>query len=150
MVDSRWKPHVTVATVVERDGAYLLVHETPDGSAVYNQPAGHLEEGESLIQAAERETLEETGWEVSVTQYLGMYRYIAPNGITYLRHGFVAEAIKFYPQRPLDDGIIQAIWWNYDSVCNNVHLMRSTLVKQLIDDYRNNKCYPLDVLHEDR
>lgn len=150
MSDKRWKPNVTVATVLEKDGKYLLVHEAPEGKAVYNQPAGHLDEGESLIAAAEREILEETGWEAHVTDYLGMYRYIAPNGITYLRHGFVAEPVEHDPERPLDKGIINAVWMSYDEITTNSAQMRSPMVKQLIDDYRSGQLYSLAVIHEDR
>lgn len=150
MSDERWKPNVTVATIVENEGKYLLVHEAPEGQDVYNQPAGHLDEGESLVAAAERETLEETGHEVKVTDYLGMYRYIAPNGITYMRHGFVADVVKHHPDHCLDKGIIEAVWMTYEEVCRNNDQMRSPMVKQLIDDYRSNKRYPLAVIHEDR
>lgn len=150
MSDQRWKPNVTVATIVEDKGNYLLAHEAPEGHNVYNQPAGHLDEGESLIAAAERETLEETGYEVRVTDYLGMYRYIAPNGITYLRHGFVASLVKHHADFQLDKGIIDAVWMSYEDVCANNNQMRSPMVKQLIDDYRSNKHYPLAVIHEDR
>jgi len=157
MTHERWKPNVTVATVIENEGKYLLVYEQPKGNvtegtnkAVYNQPAGHLDEGESLIAAAERETLEETAWEVSVSYYLGLYRYIAPNGITYLRHGFVAQANKHHPARMLDKGIIDAVWMSYKEICLNSSQMRSPMVKQLIDDYRSGQLYSLAVIHEDR
>ena len=150
MNQPRWTPHVTVATIVEKDNQYLLVHEAPDGHSVYNQPAGHLEDGESLIEAAARETLEETGWKITITEYLGMYRYIAPNGITYLRHGFVAEADTFYPDQPLDEGIIEAVWMSYDDILTMESSMRSPMVKQLIEDYRSGKRYPLAVLNEGR
>lgn len=157
MTEERWKPNVTVATVVENKGQYLLVYELPKGlseesnpKGVYNQPAGHLDEGESLVAAAERETLEETAWEVSVSHYLGMYRYIAPNGITYMRHGFVAQVIKHHPECALDEGIIDAVWMSYEDICNNTDQMRSPMVKQLIDDYRSGQLYSLAVIHEDR
>ena len=149
MSDTRWKPHVTVATVVEQNGKYLLVHESPEGKPVYNQPAGHLDEGESLIAAAKRETLEETAWEVSISHYLGSYRYIAPNGVTYLRHGFSAKAIQHHQEQSLDEGIIEAVWMDYEEIQQKSQLMRSPMVKQLIDDYRSGQLYPLAVLHED-
>jgi 8-oxo-dGTP pyrophosphatase MutT (NUDIX family) len=147
---TRWTPHVTVATLVEKDGKFLLVHETPAGKPVYNQPAGHLEANESLIDAAKRETLEETGWEVEITQYLGMYRYQAPNNVTYLRHGFVGEPLKHQPEQPLDDGIIEAVWMSLEEIESKAHLMRSAMVKDLIDDHLAKRHYPLAVLNEDR
>ncbi|MGH1485937.1 MAG: NUDIX hydrolase [Cellvibrionaceae bacterium] len=148
--NERWTPHVTVATIVEQNSRFLLVHEAPDGSPVYNQPAGHLDEGEKLTTAARRETLEETGWDVTITDYLGLYRYIAPNRVTYLRHGFVAKPVKHYPKQSLDTGIIEAVWMTYEEIQKRETEMRSTLVKQLIDDYRSGRFYPLAVLNEDR
>lgn len=150
MAIERWKPHVTVATVVENDGDYLLVKEAPEGKIVYNQPAGHLDEGESLVHAAYRETLEETGWEVEITHYLGSYRYIAPNGTTYLRHGFCAKPLIHHKSRPLDQGIEEAVWMSYEEICQQYSNMRSPMVKQIIDDYRQGEHYPLAVLHEGR
>lgn len=146
---SRWRPHVTVATLIERDNHYLLVKEYDQenpGTVVYNQPAGHLEEGESLIQAAVRETLEETGWEVEVTEYLGVYRFLAPNGITYLRHGFVAAPLRYRMEQALDEGIIKAVWLNPQELMNQTP--RSPMVIRLIEDYEAGKRYPLAVLNE--
>ena len=145
----RWTPHVTVATIVEKDGKYLLVHETRDGNDVYNQPAGHLDEGEGLIEAAIRETREETGWDVKVNHYLGSYIYRAQNGITYLRHGFSASPLQLHGDQALDEGIIEAVWMTYDEIIENKEHMRSPMVKKLIDDYKNGLIYPLAVLHED-
>ena len=150
MTDSRWTPHVTVATVIEKNNRYLLVHEAPQGTPVYNQPAGHLNKNESLITAAARETLEETGWQIDISDYLGIYRYQAPNDVSYLRHGFVGKPIKHYPDRPLDKGIIAAVWMSYEEILLHTHKLRSPMVKQLIDDYRSGIRYPLATLHEDR
>lgn len=144
----RWKPNVTVATLVEKDNKFLLVRECPAEDIVYNQPAGHLDEGESIIAAAIRETLEETAWEVEITGFLGIYRSIAPNGITYLRHGFIAKPIIFHEGRPLDEPIIDTCWMSYDEVVKNEEQMRSHLVKQLIDDYYTGLIYPLTLFHE--
>ena len=149
----RWKPNVTVATIVERTNEkgikeYLLVHETRDKKNVYNQPAGHLDEGEAIIHAAKRETLEETGWEVSITALIGIYRFIAPNGITYLRHAFSASPITHHPQQPLDEGIIEAVWLSYEEIIEKEASMRSRMVKQTIDDYQQGNVYPLDILRE--
>lgn len=150
MNDERWKPHVTVATLVENQGKFLLVKEHIAGRLVYNQPAGHLEADESLIAAAERETLEETGWQVEVSGYLGVYRFIAPSGTTYLRHGFVAKPIAHDPQRPLDTGIVEAPWLSYEQILSEKQAMRSPMVIQLIQDYLHKSIYPLALFHEDR
>ncbi len=161
----RWKPNVTVATVISRTNAsglteYLLVHEIRNGKAVYNQPAGHLDEDESLTDAAIRETVEETGWEVALTGLVGIYRFIAPTPnneqnetssgrTTYLRHVFSAKIIKHHPQRSLDDGIIEAVWMTYEEIISNIsENLRSSLVKQAIDDYERGNVYPLSLLHE--
>ncbi|MEO0442742.1 MAG: NUDIX hydrolase [Pseudomonadota bacterium] len=147
-MDTRWKPNVTVATLVEREHKYLLVHEHIDNQSVYNQPAGHLNKGESLIAAAKRETLEETAYEVEITHYLGMYRYIAANGTTYLRHGFTGSVRKHCADYPLDKGIIEAVWMSYADIVGHLDQMRSPLVKQLVDDYLKGEFYPLALLHE--
>ncbi|MFT5421226.1 MAG: ADP-ribose pyrophosphatase YjhB (NUDIX family) [Candidatus Endobugula sp.] len=150
---NRWKPNVTVATVVERkhnngDKQYLLVHESRDGQNVYNQPAGHLDKGESLLAAAERETLEETGWEVKVNGLIGIYRFIAPNGITYLRHAFSAKPIHHHPEKTLDEGIIEAVWFSYEQIIEKRKHLRSEMVLQAIEDYQEGPLYPLALLRE--
>ena len=91
--NKRWDPHLTVATVVEDQGRFLLVEETVGGKPVFNQPAGHVEPFESLKDAAIRETLEETGWEIELTAWQGLYVYHSPrNGVTYYRHCFASLA----------------------------------------------------------
>jgi ADP-ribose pyrophosphatase YjhB (NUDIX family) len=152
-MDYRWKPNVTVATVVERtnqqnEKEYLLVHEIRDGKKVYNQPAGHLDEGESLAEAAIRETREETGWDVTLTHIVGIYRFIGANGITYMRHVFAATPIQHNPGQTLDDGIIEAVWMTYEEILNNTKAIRSDMVKSALDDFRKGEPYPLGLLHE--
>ena len=104
----RWQPDVTVATVVAREGRLLLVEEVIDGRHVINQPAGHLEPGESLLEAAVRETLEETGWTVQPTHFIGSYLWKANDGRSFLRFAFAAEALHHDSQRSLDTGIVRA------------------------------------------
>ena len=106
-----WQPDVTVATVVVRDGRLLCVEERANGHLVINQPAGHLEPDESLLEAAIRETREETGWNVRITHVVGAYQWKATEtGRHYLRFAFAAEPVRHLPDRPLDDGIVQAVW----------------------------------------
>lgn len=142
-----WAPHVTVATVVERNGRFLFVYEEAEGRRVYNQPAGHLEPDESLIDAAVRETLEETRWQVRPTALLGIGLYQAPaNGVTYLRHTFAAEPIEEHPQRPLDEGIIEPRWLTRDELLARENEWRSPMVLQAVDDFLAGKRYPLELL----
>ena len=97
-----WQPDVTVATVVERDGLLLMVEERVAGNAVFNQPAGHLEPDESIVQAAIRETLEETGWQVEPQAFIGAYQWAAPeSGRHYLRMAFAAAPVAHLPERRL-------------------------------------------------
>ncbi|MFT7491887.1 MAG: ADP-ribose pyrophosphatase YjhB (NUDIX family) [Pseudohongiellaceae bacterium] len=147
MTNERWKPNVTVATLVVKDNKFLMVNEIPDGIEVCNQPAGHLDENESLINAARRETIEETGWEVEITNYLGLYRHATSNGITYLRHSFLAKPIRHYPEMELDTGIIEAVWMSYDDICKQKNL-RGPLVKRLLDDYIAGKIYGLEMFYD--
>lgn len=142
-----WAPHVTVATIVERDGRFLLVYEEADGKKVYNQPAGHLDPNESLLEAAVRETLEETGWTVKLTALLGISLYEAPsNGITYLRTSFIAEVVSFDSSYELDTGIIEAVWLSYEEIVARREQLRSPMTLQVIDEYRTGKRFPLTVL----
>jgi ADP-ribose pyrophosphatase YjhB (NUDIX family) len=147
-----WAPHVTVATVVERDGKFLLVHEFDQfrQQMVYNQPAGHWDEGETLVDGAVRETREETAWRVELTHWLGLYSYLAPsNGLTYLRVAFVGNPVEFL-DTPLDNGIAEAVWLDYDTIVakDAAGELRSPLVRKVIDDYRSGRRLPLDTLYE--
>jgi 8-oxo-dGTP pyrophosphatase MutT (NUDIX family) len=142
-----WAPHVTVATIVERDGRFLLVYEEADGERVYNQPAGHLDPNETLIEAAVRETLEETGWTVKLTALLGISLYEAPsNGITDLRTSFIADAVSFDSEYELDTGIIEAVWLSYEEIVARRDQLRSPMTLQVIEEYRTGKHFPLSVL----
>lgn len=143
----RFTPHVTVATVVENEGRFLLVEEHADGRVVLNQPAGHLEANESLLQAALRETLEETGWEVELTGVTGIYLYTAPsNGVTYQRVCFSARPLRHRPELPLDDGIIGPRWLTRDELDACRDQWRSALVPECIDDYLRAGSYPLALI----
>ncbi|HMU90413.1 MAG: NUDIX hydrolase [Pseudomonadales bacterium] len=144
-----WYPHATVATIVERDGHFLLVEESEGERLVINQPAGHLDQGETLAAAAVRETLEETGWEVTVKALLGLYTYTsAYNGISYLRTCFIAEPLRHHPERPLDTGILRTLWLTVDELRARRDRLRSPLVLRNVEDYLRGKRYPLDFIHE--
>lgn len=136
-----------MATVVERDGKFLMVKEQSDGLIVYNQPAGHLEENESLLAAALRETLEETGWRVEIRGVLGIYQYTSPtNGICYVRHCFIAGALERADDIELDADIIEAQWLTLDELETRAAEMRSPLVLKVIEDYLRGQRFPLSLL----
>lgn len=145
-----WAPHVTVAVVVEKDGRYLLVEEIAEqGRVVYNQPAGHVEAGETLQAAACREALEETGWDVVVTGLIGLYVYTPPHNpdITYYRVCFAADAVRQREGAVLDDGIIGPKWLTLAEVQTQDNL-RSPLVMRCVQDHASGRRYPLDLIHE--
>ena len=144
----RWLAHVTVATIVEDQGRFLLVEEiSADKKQVFNQPAGHLEADESLLEAAVRETLEETGWDVELTAVTGIYLYTAPsNGVTYQRVCFAARPLRHHPERALDDGILGARWMTRDELAAQPERWRSHLVLRCIDDYLEGERFPLSLI----
>ena len=140
-------PHIIVATIVERAGKFLMVKENSGGRLVYNQPAGHVESNESLLDAAIRETLEETAWRVNLEQLLGIYQYTSPdNGISYIRHCFIAKAIEPRAERDLDDDIVEAIWLSLEELEQRESQMRSPLVLEVIRDYLQGISYPLSLI----
>jgi len=144
-----WKPNTVVAAVIERDGKFLLVEEEADGKLVINQPAGHLDPGESLVNAVMRETLEETAWHIEPTALLGIYRWPHPaKDITYMRFAFVARAVRHEPERPLDKEIRRALWMSESEVRSAQPRHRSPQVQRCLDDYLTGICYPLDILRE--
>jgi 8-oxo-dGTP pyrophosphatase MutT (NUDIX family) len=144
-----WYAHVTVATVVEKDGRFLLVEEKAGDELVLNQPAGHLDPDETLVQAAERETLEETGWQVQVEGVVGLALYTAPgNGVTYHRTTFHARALEHHPQLELDEGIIRYLWLDYEEMQQQSARMRSPLVLAAVEQYRAGHRYPLSLIYD--
>jgi 8-oxo-dGTP pyrophosphatase MutT (NUDIX family) len=143
----KWEPHITVATVIEDQGRFLFTEELIDGQPRFNQPAGHLEARESLLDAALRETLEETGWEVELTGITGIYLYTAPsNGVTYQRVCFSARPLRHLPDHPLDEGIIGPKWMTREELVANEAQWRSELVLRCIDDYLSTGSFPLEVI----
>jgi 8-oxo-dGTP pyrophosphatase MutT (NUDIX family) len=144
-----WQAHVTVATIVEDQGRFLMVEELKGGKAVLNQPAGHLDPNESLQHAAIRETLEESGWDVELTSVVGIYLYTAPsNGVTYQRICFAARALRHHPDYELDDGIIGPIWLTRDELIAQQERWRSELVMRCIDDYLGGEHFSLNLLRD--
>jgi 8-oxo-dGTP pyrophosphatase MutT (NUDIX family) len=143
-----WKPHVTVAAVVQRDGKFLLVEEETEAGLAFNQPAGHLEEGESLIDAVAREALEETAYHFKPTHLVGIYNWTHPtkDDATYLRFAFAGELRGYEAGQPLDDGIVAARWLALDEVRATQGRHRSPLILQCIEDFMAGKKFPLDLL----
>ena len=157
-MDTRWKPSVTVAAVIERQGRYLLIEEhTPEGLRL-NNPAGHLDPGESLVQGCEREALEETAHRFSVEALVGVYlsRFekqsldgSPPEDITYLRFAFCGELGQLQVGRELDEGIVRTVWMTPDEIraCADRH--RSPLLLRCMDDYLAGKRFPLGLVTTD-
>lgn len=148
MSSQRWAPHVTVATVVSRAGQLLLVEEEKHRRRVLNQPAGHLEPGESLVEAAVRETREETGWEVRPSAFIGAYQWDAPDGKPFLRFAFAAEPVRHYPDQPLDTGIVRALWLTPAALQADMARLRSPLVWQAVSDWLAGQRHPLSMLRQ--
>jgi len=149
-----WQPDVTVATIVVDDGRLLCVEERVNGSLVINQPDGHLEPDESLQQAALRETLEETGWDVRLTAFIGAYQWKAPvnpdgsGGRHFLRFAFAAEPMSHDPGRELDDGIVRTLWLSPPELDQIRDRHRSPLVWQVVADYLAGQRHPLSTLRQ--
>lgn len=143
----QWKPNVTVAAIAENDGCFLLVEEEADNLVVFNQPAGHLEKGESLIDAVKREVLEETAWEFRPEYLVGVYQYPNPLvDITYLRFCFAGTCNRKH-DKPLDEGIIRAVWFTPEEIEARQERLRSPMVTRCLKDYLAGKRYPLDMLN---
>lgn len=142
-----WTAHVVVATVVEREGRFLLVEERVGGELCLNQPAGHWESGETLVEAAQRETLEESGWRVEPTALLGLYHH-QPEHLDYgfLRLAFAARALSHYPERKLDEGIVRALWLSRDEIAASQARHRSPMVLRCVDDYLAGQRVPLALI----
>ena len=144
--DGIWRPHVTVATVIPRDGCFLLVEEDVRGHLVLNQPAGHLESGETLQMAAVRETLEETGWDVALSCLLGVQQWSSPFGRQFVRFTFAAEPIHHHPARLLDDCILRTLWMNRDEIAAAGSRLRSPMILASVDDWLAGRRLPLDAI----
>ena len=148
----RWKPSVTVAAIIEQDGRFLLVEEhTPEGLRL-NNPAGHLDPGESLVEACVRETLEETCYRFTPQALVGVYqsRFQRPGGdITYLRFAYRGQLGDLVPDRSLDVGIVRTLWMSLDELQASRERHRSPLLLQCALDYLAGRSYPLDLVTTD-
>ncbi len=153
-MSERWKPSVTVAAIIERGGLFLLVEEhTPEGVKL-NNPAGHLDPGESLIEGCAREALEETAHDFRPTSLVGVYmsrmqRASTGEDITYLRFAFCGELGKQQSGRPLDAGIIRTVWLRADEIRASSARHRSPMVLRCMEDYLAGQRYPMDLIHTD-
>lgn len=144
----QWKPNVTVAAIVEKDGRFLLVEEYADDALVYNQPAGHLEKNETLIEAIRREVREETAYDFTPEAISGVYLYSnQKQDITYLRVCFIGRCDRHYPDQPLDEGIMRAVWLSREELEADANRLRSDMVLRCIRDYQSGQTFPLDLLH---
>jgi len=142
-----WKPHATVAAIIERDNKFLMVEELVQGKHVINQPAGHLDPDESLLDAAIRETQEETAWQFIPEAVTGIYLWKHPdNGESFLRVAFCGSCQNHQSEQALDEGILRAVWKTRDELVQEKNKLRSPMVIDCIDDYIAGKRYPLDIL----
>lgn len=157
---NRWKPNVTVAAVIERDGRYLLVEERTSQGLRLNNPAGHLDPGETLAQGCCRETLEETAHRFTPTALVGVYlsgprtEPIAATGktraqLTYLRFAFCGDLGAQEPGRALDQGIVRTLWMDIDEIRASRARHRSPIVLRCIEDHIAGARFPLAMLHSD-
>lgn len=140
--------HITVASVIEKDGKYLMVREMANGYEVYNQPAGHWEVDETLEQAAVRETMEETAWEFIPESFIGLYRWKHPKkDEVFLRITFSGRPTKHHSNQELDTGILEALWMTRDEIAALPEAKRrSAMVLKSIDDYERGQRCDLSIL----
>ncbi len=143
----RWHPRITVAGVItDGEGRYLLVEESHGGGLLLNQPAGHWERGESVVQAVCREVREETGWPFAPTHLVGIYRWDAPDGLTFLRFAFAGTVDTQAPRGPLDAPIVATHWLSAEQIAAQGARMRSPLVLRCVEDHRGGRALPLEAL----
>jgi 8-oxo-dGTP pyrophosphatase MutT (NUDIX family) len=144
----RWYPHLTVASIINKDGKYLMVRENCGSGAVINQPAGHVEQGESLIEAVIRETREETGWKIEPEFICGIYQFVAANGETYLRFTYSCKLVTQYRNLALDPAIAEVLWLDRATLESNREMLRSQAVLQCITDFELGNQLPLDCVQQ--
>jgi ADP-ribose pyrophosphatase YjhB (NUDIX family) len=150
----RWKPSVTVAAIIEKDGRFLLVEEQTSEGLKLNNPAGHLEPGESPAEGCAREALEETAHAFRPTALVGVYlsrtrRAGTGHDVTYVRFAFSGEAGPVEPGRALDRGIVRALWMTPEEIRASTQRHRSPLLLRCVEDYLAGRRYPLDLVYTD-
>ena len=143
-----FNPDITVAAVVERDRRFLLVEEHAQGKLVFNQPAGHLDDRESLLHAVTRETLEETAWDFTPRELVGIYHWRSDGGMTFLRFCFSGDLGIHHPTRPLDEPIVAAHWLTREQILAREAQLRSPMVLRCIDDYLAGVRVPLHAIRD--
>jgi len=157
-MNPRWKPSVTVAGIIEKDGRYLLVEEHTPKGLMLNNPAGHLDPGESPVQGCIREVLEETAFHFKPTALVGIYlsRFQKPattddpdEDITYLRFAFTGELGEFEPSRQLDTGIVRTLWMNLEEMRQTSERHRSRLLIKCAEDHARGLRFPLETVYTD-
>ncbi len=153
-MDTRWKPHVTVAAIIEKNGRYLLIEEHTQEGLRLNNPAGHLDPGESPAEGCAREALEETAHPFTPTALVGVYlsRFQRPStgeDITYLRMAFCGDIGERQPHLSLDEGIVRTLWMTPEEVRTSTDRHRSPLVLQCIEDHLAGQRFALNVIHTD-
>ena len=145
-----WRPSVTVAAIIERGGRFLLVEEVADGRRVLNQPAGHLDPGESLVTACRREVLEETAHHFEPAGLIGVYRWhYAPQDVTFLRFCFSGKVLGVEKNRSLDKEILGLHWLSPPELKERSAMHRSPLVQKCVDDFLAGRNFPLELLSKD-
>jgi phosphatase NudJ len=153
-MENRWRPSVTVAAVIERDGRFLLIEEETSHGLRLNNPAGHLDPGESPAEGCAREAMEETTWNFRPTALVGVYmsRFIKKatgEDITYMRFAFCGELGEPDPNRTLDEGIVRTLWMTADEIRANAERLRSPLVLRCVEDYLAGVRYPMSAVYSD-
>ena len=144
-----WKPHATVAAIIEKDSRFLVVEEVIEGLHLYNQPAGHLDPDETLLDAVIRETREESAWLFTPEAVTGIYLWKHPdNGETYLRVAFCGQCSDHDPEQELDTGIVRSVWKTREELMQRPEQLRSPMVINCIDDYLDGRRYPLSILND--
>ncbi len=143
-----FNPDITVAAVIQRDRRFLLVEEHAQGKLVFNQPAGHLDDHESLLEAVSRETLEETAWEFTPRELVGIYHWRSDSGMTFLRFCFSGELGRHHADRPLDEPIVEAHWLTREQILAREAQLRSPMVLRCIDDYLAGVRVPLHAIRD--
>jgi len=142
-----WKPHVTVAAIIEQESRYLLVEEHTTNGLAFNQPAGHLEPGESLFDAVQREVFEETAWKFTPEYITAIQLWRRnPDTPSFLRVCFVGSCHDFQTEQALDEGIVATHWLTRDEIIAKKNTLRSPLVLTTIDQYLQGEQHPLSLL----